>query len=142
MASEAEEPDGEHDGDSAFAGDDDDDASSTWSLSSSILDYEYENGRRYHAYRAGNYFLPNDEKEQTILDRIHYTSLLVSDTRTGCFGVLFLTCMLKLWKIGAARKALFRTTQRASCNPGCRDWYWNLGYRCGRHVSCSTCHWY
>jgi hypothetical protein len=34
------------------------------SLSSSIYDYRYENGRRYHAYRDGRYFLPNDEVEQ------------------------------------------------------------------------------
>jgi hypothetical protein len=33
-------------------------------LSSSIYDYRYENGRRYHAYRDGRYFLPNDEVEQ------------------------------------------------------------------------------
>jgi len=31
------------------------------SLTSSILEYEYENGRRYHAYKAGSYPLPNDE---------------------------------------------------------------------------------
>jgi hypothetical protein len=38
--------------------------SSTTSLSSTIFDYEYENGRRYHAYKAGTYTLPNDETEQ------------------------------------------------------------------------------
>jgi hypothetical protein len=38
--------------------------SSTTSLSSSIFAYEYENGRRYHAYKAGTYALPNDETEQ------------------------------------------------------------------------------
>lgn len=31
------------------------------SISDSILDYEFENGRRYHAYKAGSYPLPNDE---------------------------------------------------------------------------------
>jgi hypothetical protein len=31
------------------------------SLRPSITDYEYENGRRYHAYRAGSYPMPNDE---------------------------------------------------------------------------------
>jgi SAM-dependent methyltransferase len=34
------------------------------SLSSSIYNYRYENGRRYHGYRDGRYFLPNDEAEQ------------------------------------------------------------------------------
>lgn len=31
------------------------------SLTASVLDYEFENGRRYHAYKAGSYPLPNDE---------------------------------------------------------------------------------
>lgn len=35
--------------------------SDTISLSSSVVNYEYENGRRYHAYNAGKYALPNDE---------------------------------------------------------------------------------
>jgi hypothetical protein len=38
--------------------------SATTSLSSSIYAYQYENGRRYHAYRSGTYALPNDETEQ------------------------------------------------------------------------------
>ncbi|KAL4922404.1 S-adenosyl-L-methionine-dependent methyltransferase [Aspergillus aurantiobrunneus] len=42
--------------------------SSTASLSSSILNYQYENGRRYHAYRQGEYMFPNDEREQERLD--------------------------------------------------------------------------
>lgn len=47
-------------------------ASSTGSLSSSIFAYQYENGRRYHAYRAGQYLLPNDEAEQDRLDITHH----------------------------------------------------------------------
>lgn len=42
------------------------------SLSSSVLSYEYENGRRYHAYRAGAYPLPNDEPEQDRMDLLHH----------------------------------------------------------------------
>jgi hypothetical protein len=38
--------------------------SSTASLASTIFAYEYENGRRYHAYKAGTYAIPNDETEQ------------------------------------------------------------------------------
>jgi hypothetical protein len=41
------------------------------SLQSSILNYIYENGRRYHAYRAGEYPLPNDENEQSRMDLLH-----------------------------------------------------------------------
>jgi hypothetical protein len=47
-------------------------ASDSTSLSESILDYEYENGRRYHAFRSGKYALPNDEQEQDRLDMMHH----------------------------------------------------------------------
>ncbi|MCJ1260617.1 hypothetical protein MMC22_000479 [Lobaria immixta] len=41
-----------------------DEESYTTSIESSITAYKYEHGRRYHAYRAGQYNLPNDEQEQ------------------------------------------------------------------------------
>ncbi|KAK9657167.1 hypothetical protein V6Z96_001414 [Aspergillus fumigatus] len=44
--------------------------SETTSLSSSIRNYKYENGRRYHAFREGSYNMPNDEKEQNRLDLV------------------------------------------------------------------------
>ena len=47
-------------------------ASSTQSLSSSVLNYQYENGRRYHAYREGEYVIPNDDREQDRLDLNHH----------------------------------------------------------------------
>ncbi|KAK2751926.1 hypothetical protein FQN55_008668 [Onygenales sp. PD_40] len=34
------------------------------SLTSSIRAFHYENGRTYHAYSAGKYILPNDEKQE------------------------------------------------------------------------------
>lgn len=39
----------------------------------------YENGRRYHAYHAGEYPLPNDEKEQDRLDMQHHLYSLLYD---------------------------------------------------------------
>ncbi len=42
------------------------------SITSSVTDYKYENGRRYHAYREGKYLLPNDEAEQDRLDLHHH----------------------------------------------------------------------
>lgn len=51
---------------------DSDSESATKSLSSSVLHYQYENGRRYHAYKEGAYFLPNDEREQDRLDLHHH----------------------------------------------------------------------
>lgn len=47
-------------------------ATSTDSLTSSVLNYQYENGRRYHAYREGEYLIPNDEREQDRLDLVHH----------------------------------------------------------------------
>jgi len=55
---------GSSDTDSAF---DEDFGSSTRSVTSSIYDYEISHGRTYHAYHAGKYIMPNDEKE---LDRV------------------------------------------------------------------------
>ncbi len=50
--------------------------SATTSVTSSIFNYKYENGRTYHAYRAGQYLLPNDEVEQDRLDMTHHVFLL------------------------------------------------------------------
>lgn len=47
------------------------------SLSSSVLSYEYENGRRYHGFRSGKYILPNDEREQERLDIFHHVWALL-----------------------------------------------------------------
>lgn len=46
-------------------------ASSTESLSSSILEHVYENGRRYHRKSSDKYLMPSDEKEQDRLDLGH-----------------------------------------------------------------------
>lgn len=40
-------------------------------ITPSITDYLYENGRRYHRYREGSYLLPNDEIEQERLQLCH-----------------------------------------------------------------------
>ncbi|KAK8203637.1 S-adenosyl-L-methionine-dependent methyltransferase [Phyllosticta capitalensis] len=41
----------------------------TQSLTSSVTAYPIEHGRRYHAYKDGDYFMPNDENE---LDRLNF----------------------------------------------------------------------
>ena len=51
--------------------------SQTTSLASSAFEYEYENGRRYHSYKAGKYFAPNDEQEQERLDLLHHVQSMV-----------------------------------------------------------------
>jgi SAM-dependent methyltransferase len=42
-----------------------------------VLNYRYENGRRYHAYRDGQYILPNDDAEKNRLDMLHHIYRLV-----------------------------------------------------------------
>jgi len=49
-----------------------DDASTyTASLTSSVLNFPTENGRRYHAFREGTYVFPNDAPEQDRMDMHH-----------------------------------------------------------------------
>ncbi|RDW70953.1 hypothetical protein BP6252_07516 [Coleophoma cylindrospora] len=57
---------------------------STSSLTSSIVNYTYENGRRYHAFRDGEYPLPNDEKEQDRLDLFHHIYKLLLNGDLFC----------------------------------------------------------
>ncbi|KAK2807265.1 hypothetical protein FQN50_005553 [Emmonsiellopsis sp. PD_5] len=72
------------DGDSTYEGSLGD-ASYTTSITSSIKHYKYENGRRYHAFKEGEYFLPNDEEEQDRMDLSHhiYRTLLGGKTYTA-----------------------------------------------------------
>ncbi|KAF9891047.1 hypothetical protein FE257_004982 [Aspergillus nanangensis] len=65
------EPDDFNDNDSTFAGSLGD-ASYTTSITSSAMNYQYENGRRYHSYHEGEYVLPNDEQEQDRMDLSHH----------------------------------------------------------------------
>lgn len=47
-------------------------ASDTTSLRSSVLNFEIENGRRYHSYQQGAYAFPNDENELDRMDLEHH----------------------------------------------------------------------
>ncbi|RMJ16984.1 hypothetical protein CDV36_003334 [Fusarium kuroshium] len=53
--------------------------SDTASITSSIIKYRVENGRTYHAYKAGSYILPNDDRENDRLDQQHHLALLTLD---------------------------------------------------------------
>lgn len=57
--------------DSAF-GEASDVSSYTTSLMSDATNFQYENGRRYHSYREGQYVLPNDGGEQDRQDILHH----------------------------------------------------------------------
>ncbi|KAI9740853.1 MAG: hypothetical protein M1818_004458 [Claussenomyces sp. TS43310] len=45
------------------------------SISSSVRDFTFENGRRYHRFREGTYAMPNDEAEQDREDMKHAMSV-------------------------------------------------------------------
>ena len=51
------------------------------SISSSVRDYSFENGRRYHKFREGTYHFPNDEPEQAREDMKHAMLVNVCDGR-------------------------------------------------------------
>ncbi|KAI8664798.1 hypothetical protein NCS56_00913700 [Fusarium sp. Ph1] len=63
--------DNPHEEDSSYG---DSEASSSYlsSLKSSVFNYKYENGRRYHAFREGAYLVPNDDEEQDRMDLAHH----------------------------------------------------------------------
>ena len=50
----------------------------TTSLSSSLREFEFENGRRYHKFRSGQYNFPNDPSEQDREDMKHAVSPLLA----------------------------------------------------------------
>lgn len=62
----------EHDNDNDSTFGESDAQSDLTSLRSSVFDYEYQNGRRYHAYHAGSYWGPNDEQAMAHLDLGHH----------------------------------------------------------------------
>lgn len=82
-------------------------------MTSSIYHYQYENGRRYHAYREGQYVLPNDDQEQERLDLQHhiwrlllggrlYTAPLPSPSSDSQLRILDLGCGTGIWAIDMA----------------------------------------
>ncbi|EEU36688.1 uncharacterized protein NECHADRAFT_72681 [Fusarium vanettenii 77-13-4] len=70
----------DNDGDSSY---ETDTASSTQSLSASILDYRRENGRTYHRYKDGKYAMPNDDIENERLDLQHHLFLYTLENKLG-----------------------------------------------------------
>ncbi|KAK3311041.1 S-adenosyl-L-methionine-dependent methyltransferase [Chaetomium strumarium] len=76
------------------------------SLRSSVLAYQQENGRTYHAMSAGKYFLPNDDAEVERLDLQHHVmtftlddQLCLSPKKDGANRVLDLGTGTGIWCI-------------------------------------------
>jgi ribosomal protein L11 methylase PrmA len=61
--------------DSAYG--DSDHLSDTTSIPSTIWKHRYENGRRYHKFREGEYWGPNDEVQNDQLDIAHHMFLML-----------------------------------------------------------------
>ncbi|KKY16997.1 putative methyltransferase type 11 [Phaeomoniella chlamydospora] len=77
----------------------------TESVRSSIYDHRYEYGRRFHAYKQGKYFMPNDEPEQERMDMQHRAMYLALGSRLSFAPVnspqraLDLGCGTGIWAI-------------------------------------------
>ncbi|GME21989.1 methyltransferase domain-containing protein [Neofusicoccum parvum] len=67
--------------DSAIGSVDDQLSAFSQSLTSSVTAYLIEYGRRYHAYKDGSYFMPNDENEQDRLDLLHHMLMVLFDRK-------------------------------------------------------------
>ncbi|XPS73865.1 hypothetical protein M3J07_005988 [Ascochyta lentis] len=65
--------------DSAYG--DSDHLSDTTSIPSTIWRHRYENGRRYHKFREGEYWGPNDEVQNDQLDIAHHMFLILLDNK-------------------------------------------------------------
>ncbi|OJJ64179.1 hypothetical protein ASPSYDRAFT_84202 [Aspergillus sydowii CBS 593.65] len=124
--------------------------SSTASLSSSIQNYQYENGRRYHAYRQGEYMFPNDEREQQRLDlHTHICNMALGGAlyrapiKSNAKNILDLGTGTGSWAIDMADlfpKAIITGTDLSPIQPkwippNCRfeiddfELQWNFSYR-------------
>jgi cyclopropane fatty-acyl-phospholipid synthase-like methyltransferase len=78
---------------------------------SSIYAYKEENGRRYHAYKEGAYFMPNDDAEQDRLIMQHRAMFLAAGgelhyapLKEPVQNVLDLGTGIGLWAIEMADK--------------------------------------
>ncbi|KAK2761520.1 methyltransferase domain-containing protein [Colletotrichum kahawae] len=56
-------------------------SSTVTSFSSSIRDFKFENRRRYHKYKEGQYNFPNDEPEQEREDMKHHMIVALCDSK-------------------------------------------------------------
>ena len=102
----------------------------TRSVHSSIYDYRFEHGRRYHAYKQGenDYFTPNDEPEQFRMDVQHRCMFLASGSKlfhaplTNPIRVLDLGTGTGIWAIEMAEKFASAQIYGVDLSPIQPDW--------------------
>ena len=105
----------------------------TASITSSIFNFRYENGRRYHAYREGQYVLPNDDAEQERLDLQHhiwrlllrgslYTAPLPPPSEEHNLRILDLGCGTGIWAIDMADEFPNASVYGVDLSPIQPDW--------------------
>ncbi|KAL3426807.1 methyltransferase domain-containing protein [Phlyctema vagabunda] len=75
-------------------------ASSTASLSESVMKYRQENGRSYHRYKDGKYLIPNDEGENDRLDLQHHTFSLTFENKLFLYPTTKETRLQRVLDIG------------------------------------------
>lgn len=85
--------------------------SDSTSLKSEIMRYRFENGRRYHSYKDGEYWGPNDEKQNNQLDIAHHLYLLTLG------GKLFLVPIGDNPQMSAQVRGSGRRTSQTSTHP-------------------------
>ncbi|CZR66046.1 uncharacterized protein PAC_15947 [Phialocephala subalpina] len=120
-----EDLDGDADHDSAYG---ESLQSSEASISSEITKFRFENGRRYHAYRDGAYWAPNDEIHNDQQDMAHHLWLLTFDNQLYLAPIR--NPQVSSLELFPKRHCLRRVSIERSRR---RDWNWNMG-----HVSRST----
>ncbi|ORY02669.1 S-adenosyl-L-methionine-dependent methyltransferase [Clohesyomyces aquaticus] len=105
------------DSDSAYG---DDLESYTTSLKSTVLNYRFENGRRYHGFKedTAKYILPNDDEENDRLDLYHHiqTLRLDGELHLAPIGdspnrILDLATGTGIWAIDMGDKASYPTAE-------------------------------
>lgn len=70
--------------------------SSTMSLRESLYESVMENGREYHKYKEGQYYLPNDDVEQDRLNLQHHLWTLTLDGRLHLAPIVNPQCVLDI----------------------------------------------
>lgn len=110
------------------------------SLSSSVLDYEYKNGRRYATYGSNQYILPNDEVSHPL--PLARRKVVPYDILQVKLGDSLIDCLARMQPSRPVTAYLWAAVRRATslrtCNEPEEDfrhryWNWHLGNRRG-HV--------